>query len=97
MVTLRNDAGIYCVKCCTGIMACDIANGEKGCAFLAPGDYSSTFDGPLPVNANSSVVTTGSNTVPLNITTGKPGTTSSSLKMGGSSLVHLLFLAAIFL
>lgn len=40
--------GIYCVKCCTGIKTCDIQNGDKGCSYIAPGLYDTTFDKPLP-------------------------------------------------
>ena len=39
--------GIYCVKCCKGIAGCRIDLGGKGCSVMAPGDYSSTFDGGI--------------------------------------------------
>ena len=36
--------GIFCLKCCKGIDACEIFNGEKGCSVMVPGDYSMGFD-----------------------------------------------------
>jgi hypothetical protein len=43
--------GIFCIKCCVGIMSCDITNWAKGCSGLVPGDYSSSFDGEKPPNS----------------------------------------------
>ena len=47
--------GIYCIKCCKGINACNIQNGEKGCSVMVPGDYSSGFDGGIQLPRNDNI------------------------------------------
>jgi hypothetical protein len=45
--------GIFCIKCCKGISACEIFNGGLGCLKMVPGDYSVGFDGlDLPRHGN---------------------------------------------
>lgn len=42
--------GIYCIRCCKGISACNIQNGGQGCSVMVPGNYSSILELPLPKN-----------------------------------------------
>jgi hypothetical protein len=79
--------GTYCIKCCTGITTCGIQNGEKGCAVMVPGDYSSTFDVPLPKTG----VVAGGNSTSVVVPTSPP-VKSSAITNAISAIASLILM-----
>jgi hypothetical protein len=85
--------GIFCLKCCKGIDACEIFNGEKGCSVMVPGNYNKGFDGPAPPKTGrvlGSLTTVGKSDT--NITQSTP-----KKNVGIKQAAHIAFLSYILL
>ena len=94
---------IFCVRCCKGIDACQIQNGEKGCQVMVPGIYDKTFDTPLPStgrvpdNQNSTASHASNGGPSPSNTTSSPSRTSSTSSSANSLDISGFILILTFL